>query len=104
MTKDFLVVFEAGPKNFSAFAPDIPGCYALGDTVEITRQRFLEAAKAHLDWLASDHDPIPEPVTSSFDFAREEEGEVGHYVVEWVPIEVPEPAYQRPTHGLRALA
>jgi predicted RNase H-like HicB family nuclease len=90
MTKDFLVVFEAGPKNYSAFAPDIPGCYALGDTVEITRQRFLEAAKAHLDWMASDHDPIPEPVTTSYDFARQEEGEVGHYVVEWLPIQMPQ--------------
>jgi predicted RNase H-like HicB family nuclease len=92
MTKDFLVVFEAGPKNFSAFAPDIPGCYALGDTVEITRQRFLEAAKAHLDWMASDHDPIPEPVTTSYDFTREEEDETGHYVVEWIAIPLPDTA------------
>jgi predicted RNase H-like HicB family nuclease len=92
MTKDFLVVFEAGPQNFSAFAPDIPGCYALGDTVEITRQRFLEAAKAHLDWMASDHDPIPEPVTTSYDFTREEEDETGHYVVEWLAIPMPDVA------------
>ena len=89
MKKDFLVVFEAGPKNYSAFAPDIPGCYALGDTVEITRQRYLEAAQAHLDWMASDHDAIPEPVTTSYDFARQEEGEVGHYVVEWLAIPMP---------------
>ena len=102
MKKDFLVVFEAGPNNFSAFAPDIPGCYALGDTVEIARERFLEAARAHLDWMASDHDPLPEPVTTSFDFAREE-GEVGHYVVEWLPVDVPEPAYHGANYGLRAM-
>jgi len=89
MTKEFLVVFEAGPNNFSAFAPDIPGCYALGDTVDIARERFLGAVKAHLDWMAADHDPIPEPVTTSFDFTREEEGETGHYVVEWLAIPMP---------------
>ncbi len=91
MTKDFLVVFEAGRKNFSAFAPDIPGCYALGDTVESTRGRFLEAVKAHLEWMASDHDPMPEPVTTSFDFTREDADETGHYVVEWLPIPIPTP-------------
>jgi predicted RNase H-like HicB family nuclease len=89
MTKEFLVVYEAGPKNFSAFAPDIPGCYALGDTLDLTRERFLGAAKAHLDWMASDHDPIPEPVTSTFNFAREVEGETGRYAVEWLPIPMP---------------
>jgi len=89
MTKEFLVVFEAGPNNFSAFAPDIPGCYALGATLEITRARYLEAADAHLAWMASDHDPMPEPVTSIFDFARSEEGEVGRYVVEWLAIPIP---------------
>ena len=94
MTKDFLVVFEAGPTNFSAFAPDIPGCYALGDTVDIARERFLEAVRAHLEWIASDRDPLPEPVTTSFDFTREEEGETGHYVVEWLAIPMPAPVPQ----------
>ena len=92
MTKDFLVVFEAGPKNFGAFAPDISGCYALGNSVDITRARFLEAVKAHLDWMAKDHDPIPEPVTTSFDFTREEGDETGYYVVEWLAIPMPTPA------------
>jgi predicted RNase H-like HicB family nuclease len=89
MTKDFLVVYEAGPKNFSAFAPDIPGCFALADTLDQTRERFLEAVKAHLDWMVRDHDAIPESVTTSFDFSREEEGETGRYAVEWLAISMP---------------
>ena len=89
MTKEFLVVYEAGPKNFSAFAPDIPGCFALGDTLDITRDRFIEAAEAHLDSIARDHHPIPEPVTTSFDFSREEPGETGRYAVEWLGIPLP---------------
>lgn len=83
-------MFEAGPKNFSAFAPDIPGCFALGDTVDITRQRFLEAANAHLNSMASDHEPIPDPITTAFDFKREEDDEIGQYVVEWLTIPLPE--------------
>jgi predicted RNase H-like HicB family nuclease len=89
MTKEFLVVFEAGTTGYSAFAPDIPGCYALGETVDVVRERFLGAAKAHLDWMAADHDPIPQPITTSYDFARESEDECGRYVVEWLPIAMP---------------
>jgi predicted RNase H-like HicB family nuclease len=89
MTKEFLVVFEVGPNNFSAFAPDIPGCFALGATIELTRERYLEAANAHLEWMASDHDTMPEPVTTAYDFARSEESEAGHYVVEWLAIPIP---------------
>ncbi len=90
MTKDFLVVFEAGPTSFGAFAPDIDGCFVVGETFEVARQRFLDASKAHLEWLALDHEPIPEPATTTFDFRREEDDEIGHYVVEWLPIPVPQ--------------
>ena len=89
MTKEFLVVFEAGKTSFGAFAPDIPGCYGLGETLEQTRERYLEAAAAHLEWMARDHDPMPEPKTTSFDFAREPEAEASYYVVEWLPIPLP---------------
>ena len=90
MTKEFLVVFEAGKKGFGAFAPDIPGCYGLGQNLEQTRERYLEAVAAHLAWMASDHDPIPEPVTTAFDFSREpEKEEASYYIVEWLPIPLP---------------
>ena len=90
MKKDFLVVFEAGKTSFSAFAPDIPGCYAIGETLDQTRDRYLEAAEAHLTWMASDHDPMPQPVTTMFDFSREpEEDEASYYIVQWVPISLP---------------
>ncbi|RXH56246.1 hypothetical protein GRAN_3103 [Granulicella sibirica] len=84
-----MVVFEAGKTSFSAFAPDIPGCFGLGDTLEETRERYLEAAAAHLAWMASDHDLMPQPVTTTFDFAREPENEATYYVVEWLPIPMP---------------
>ena len=89
MKTEFLVVFEVGKTSFGAFAPDIPGCMAVGSSLEETKQRFLEAAKAHLEWMASDEDPIPEPVTSIYDFAREQGEETSSYYVEWLPIPMP---------------
>ncbi len=89
MKTEFLVVFEVGKTGFGAFAPDIPGCFAVGPTLDETRRRFLEAVEAHLAWMAEDHDPIPQPVTTIYDFARESGEEASSYYVEWLPISVP---------------
>ena len=48
MKTEFLVVFEMDKKGFGAFAPDIPGCFAVGPTLDETRRRYLEAVAAHL--------------------------------------------------------
>jgi len=89
MKKEFLVVFEEGKNSFGAQAPDIPGCFAVGATLEETRGRFLEAARSHLEWLAAEHDPIPEPVTSRVEFERGTSAETPRYYVEWLLIAVP---------------
>jgi predicted RNase H-like HicB family nuclease len=89
MKKEFLVVFEIGKTSFGAFAPDIPGCFAVGPTLDETRSRYLEAVEAHLRWMAEDHDPIPQPVTTIFDFARETNEETTSYFVEWIAISLP---------------
>jgi hypothetical protein len=39
--------------------------------------------------MASDHDTMPEPVTTSFDFSPEPGQERSSYYVEWVMIPVP---------------
>jgi predicted RNase H-like HicB family nuclease len=89
MKKEFLVVFEKGKTSFGAFAPDIPGCFAVGPTLKETHRRFLEAVEAHLEWMARDHDPIPEPVTAIYDFSREPGEETSSYYVEWLAIPMP---------------
>ena len=89
MKTEFLVVFEIGKTSFGAFAPDIPGCFAVGSTLDETRRRFLEAVEAHLEWMASDHDPLPQPVTTVYDFARGTGVEASRYYVEWLAISVP---------------
>ncbi len=55
-----LVVLEKAPNNYSAYAPDVPGCIATGKTVEETLRLMQDALKAHMEWLAQDGDPMPE--------------------------------------------
>ena len=55
------VVFEKSETGYGAYAPDLPGCIATGTTLNITRQRMLEAIAAHLRAMREDGDPIPEP-------------------------------------------
>ena len=89
MKQRFLVVFEVGKTSFGASAPDIPGCFAVGQTLDESRLRFVEAVEAHLQWMADDHDPIPTPLTTTIDFAREHGEEQSSFYVEWLSISVP---------------
>ncbi len=89
MKKDYLVVFEKGETSFGAFAPDIPGCFAVGSSLEETKSRYLDAVAAHLAWMERDHDPIPDPTTTVFDFSRENGAASSSYYVEWLAIPLP---------------
>jgi predicted RNase H-like HicB family nuclease len=91
MKQRFLVVYEHGKRNYGGFAPDIPGCITTGKTLPEIRRMMREALESHLEFMASDGDPMPVPVTTTFDFSTDDDpnGEVDHYVVEWMTINVP---------------
>ena len=92
MKQRFLVVYEHGRQNYGGFAPDIPGCISTGKTLKKMREMMREALEFHLEGVAEDGDAMPQPVTISVDFREMdeiEEGEVDHYVVEWLEIKVP---------------
>lgn len=58
----YLILIEGGPpSNFSAWSPDVPGCVATGDTMEQCVSEMHGAIAFHLEGLAEDGDPIPEP-------------------------------------------
>lgn len=58
----YLILVEGGPpSNYSAWSPDLPGCVATGDTIEEVEDRMREAIALHLEGMAEDGDPIPEP-------------------------------------------
>ena len=61
--KRFAIVIEHGPEGCSAYSPDLPGCVATGKTAEQTRVRMREAIAMHIQGLAEDGLPVPEPAT-----------------------------------------
>ena len=57
----YAVVIEKGQANYSAYVPDLPGCVAVGDTIEETEREIQEAIEFHLEGMRADGLPIPEP-------------------------------------------
>ncbi len=60
----YAIVIENAGSNYSAYAPDLPGCVATGETVESVKKQMKEAIRFHLDGLAEDGLPIPQPSRS----------------------------------------
>ena len=58
--KKFLVVVEKANGNYSAYAPDLPGCVAAGNTVQETVQLMCEAMQMHVEGLVEDGLPVPD--------------------------------------------
>ncbi len=65
MTIEYTVILERGPKNWSAYVPDLPGCVAAAKTREETETLIREAIELHLDLMREDGDPIPAPTTEA---------------------------------------
>ena len=58
----YLILIEGGPpSNYSAWSPDLLGCVATGETIEECAVQMREAIAFHLEAMAEDGDPIPEP-------------------------------------------
>jgi predicted RNase H-like HicB family nuclease len=91
MTREYLVVYEKGANNWSAFSPDVPGCGSLGDALEDTRTNMRQAMEAYLNDTAKAGEPIPEAAATSVDFEEFDPGhETKHYVVEWLAVPLPQ--------------
>ncbi len=54
----YLIVIEKARENFSAYAPDLPGCVATGQTREETEKRMIEAIELHIHGMLKDGLPI----------------------------------------------
>ena len=50
----YAIVIEKAAENYSAYAPDLPGCVATGPTVEVVETEIREAIKFHINGLAED--------------------------------------------------
>jgi predicted RNase H-like HicB family nuclease len=47
--------------DYSAMAPDVPGCVAAGDSVEEVRSLMGEAIRLHLDMMRRSGERLPRP-------------------------------------------
>ena len=91
MTREYLVVYEKGATNWSAFSPDIPGCGSLGDTLDETRLNMREAMELYLNETANAGEPVPEAVATSVDFCEfDPNHQTKQYVVEWLAVQLPQ--------------
>ena len=58
----YLIVIEgAEGANYSAYAPDLPGCVATGATREALEREMRDAIALHIEGLRDAGEPIPEP-------------------------------------------
>jgi predicted RNase H-like HicB family nuclease len=63
--KKYLVVIEKTETGYSAYSPDLEGCVATGTTREQVEREMQEAIEFHLEGMARNGDPVPEPRTYS---------------------------------------
>jgi len=57
----YVIIVEQGEGNYGAYAPDLPGCVAVGDTVEETLKEMGDAIEFHVEGLQAEGLPIPKP-------------------------------------------
>ena len=57
----YLVVYEQGETSFGAYVPDLPGCVAVGESLDEVKTLIREAIDIHLDGMKEDGLRIPEP-------------------------------------------
>jgi predicted RNase H-like HicB family nuclease len=65
----YAIVIEKADSNYSAYVPDLPGCVATGETVDLVENEIREAIRFHIDGLKADGLPVPAP-TSIADYVE----------------------------------
>lgn len=60
MNRQYIVIFERGERNWSAYVPDLPGCIATGKTRDDVEKQIREAIEFHLEGLQLHNEPVPE--------------------------------------------
>lgn len=59
----YAVIIERGEQNYGAYLPDLPGCVAVGDTVEEVERLIKEAVELHIQGMREDGLPVPKPTS-----------------------------------------
>jgi predicted RNase H-like HicB family nuclease len=59
----YAVLIEKGDTSYGASVPDLPGCIAVGETLEEVQRLIREAIAFHIEGLKLEGLPVPEPTT-----------------------------------------
>ena len=57
----FTIIIEQSTNNFAAYAPDLPGCVATGQTRDQTVDAMQAAIELHIQSLRENGEPVPAP-------------------------------------------
>jgi predicted RNase H-like HicB family nuclease len=57
----YVIVVMKWESRYLALVPDLPGCVAVGATIEETKRHLRDAIEVHLQRLRADGLPVPEP-------------------------------------------
>ncbi len=57
----FLIIIEKSSENYGAYSPGLPGCVAVGDTVEEVKRDMREAMRMHIQGMIEDCEAVPMP-------------------------------------------
>ena len=58
---EYLVIYEPGDDNWSAYVPDLPGCVTTGKDRDETEANMREAIAMHLSALREAGEAVPAP-------------------------------------------
>jgi len=61
----YLVVIEKTKTGYSAYAPDVAGCIATGETKDEIERNIKEAIEFHFEGLRLENTALPKPRTYS---------------------------------------
>ena len=62
---EYTVILERGPKNWSAYVPDLPGCVAAATSRTETESLIREAISLHIQAIRADGDQVPAPASEA---------------------------------------
>lgn len=94
MRQQYTIVIERAPRNYAAYAPDVPGCVTTGRTVDETKQSMAEALQFHFEGMREDGEPIPAPVTRPDGVADAAPDDL----IDVIEVEVPNPSPFAPSN------
>ena len=63
---EYAVIVLKEKRSYQAYAPDLPGCVAVGRNEDEAMQRIADAIAAHLRGMADDRVAPPRPTTRVF--------------------------------------